>query len=242
LRSTLIFALPAKLVLLCFTTLVLAAPAFAFCTEPEPTVACEFLNSDAVFIGTVISTHDTPAQGEEFDEGWTYEMSVQRVFRGPRGKRIEVFTENNSARFPLDTGKTYLLFAERGMQDRLVIGDCGNSALLSQAAATIKILRTLRVSSDAEIEGRITFSGIPDTGPHVSGVHVVIQGEGKTYTAISDRDGWFHLNVPAGRYSAKVQPIPHWTITPFDLSQYDPKSFVADAGRCAGLEFWADSK
>ncbi|MGH9708921.1 MAG: hypothetical protein ACRD37_00025, partial [Candidatus Acidiferrales bacterium] len=183
----------------------------------------------------------TPAQGEEFDDGWTYEMTVQRVFRGPTGKTIEVFTENNSARFPLDTGKAYVLFATKA-QGRFTIGACGNSTLLSDAGNTIKELDKLRIPKDAEIEGRISFSGIPDTGTHVSGVHIVIQGEGKTYTAISDRDGWFHLNVPVGRYSAKVQPIPHWTISPFDLSQYDPQHFVADAGRCAGLQFWADAK
>lgn len=230
-----------KLALVCSTLLLFTVPAFGFCTEPEPTVGCEFLNSDAVFIGTVISTRTTPAQGEEFDDGWTYEMNVQRVFRGPTGKTISVFTENNSARFPLETGKTYVLFATK-VQDRFTIGDCGNSALLSQAAVTIKKLNRLKIPPDAEIEGRITFSGIPDTGPHVSGVRIVIQRGGKTYTAITDRDGWFHLHVPPGRYSAKVQQVPHWTITPFDMSQYAPQNIIADTGRCAGVEFWADPR
>lgn len=230
-----------KLPLVCFTLLLFAIPAFGFCFEPEPTVACEFLNSDAVFIGRVLSTRTTPAQGEQFDEGWTYEMNVLRMFRGPTGKTISVFTENNSGRLPLDNGKTYILFATKG-QGRFVIGYCGHSALLSQAADTVKELDKLRIPSDAEIEGRISFSGIPDTGTHVSGVHVLIQGEGKTYTAITDRDGWFHLNVRPGWYSVKVQPIPHWTIASFDLSQSDPKHFAADTGRCAGLQFVADSK
>ena len=227
-----------KLMLTCFAALVLATPAFAFCTEPQPTVACEFLDSDAVFIGRVISTQNTPAQGDRFDEGWTYEMSVQKMYRGPVGKTIKVFTENVSERFPLETGREYVLFATK-IADRFEIFDCGNSALLLEAGNTIKELDTLKIPDDAEIEGRI---GIPNTDTQVSDAHIVIRGDGKTFTATSDRDGWFHLHIPPGKYSASVQPIAHWDISPFDLSTDDPKGFTASKGHCSGLQFWADRK
>jgi hypothetical protein len=224
--------------LLCFALLVLATPALGFCLEPQPTVTCEFLDSDVVLIGTVISTQNTPAQGDEFDEGWTYEMSVQKMYRGPDGKTIKVFTQNNSARLPLETGREYVLFATK-IEGRFVIFGCGNSALLSKAGKTIEELDKLRIPEDAEIEGRI---GIPGSDPPVRGARIVVRGEGKTYTATSDRDGWFHLHVPPGKYSANVQPIVHWNITPFDLSIDNPKDFVASNGHCSGLQFWADPK
>ncbi len=228
-----------KPALVCFTLLLFTIPAFGFCTEPEPTVACEFLNSDAVFIGKVISTQTTPAQEPWFDEGWAYEMSVQKMYRGPDGKTIKVFTENASERFPLKTGREYVLFATKIEGRRLEIFDCGNSALLSDAGKIIKELDKLKIPEDAEIEGRV---GIPNSETQVRGAHIVIRGEGKTYTAISDSNGWFHLHLPPGRYSANVQPIAHWNISPFDLSTDNPKDFVASKGHCSGLQFWADPK
>ncbi|MGB6876912.1 MAG: hypothetical protein WBD87_12865 [Candidatus Acidiferrales bacterium] len=230
-----------KLLPLCFTLLVLTAPAFGVCLEPQPTVACEFLDSDAVFIGKVISMQTTPAQEPRFDDGWAYEMSVQKMYRGPHGKTMKVFTENNSARFPLETGREYVLFATK-IEGRFEIFGCGNSALFSEAGDTIRELDKLGISEDAEIEGRISFSGIPDTGAHVNGVHVVIRGGGTSYTAISDREGWFHLHVPPGKYSAIVQPIAHWSVSPFDLSVDNPEHFVAGKGRCSGLQFIASPK
>jgi hypothetical protein len=225
-----------KLLPLCLAGLVLATPAFGVCFEPQPTVACEFLDSDAVFIGTVISTEATPSNGY-FDEGWTYELSVQTLYRGPNTKTITVFTANNSARFPLDTGQKYVLFVSME-QGRLVVYGCGNSALLPKAAETIKELNGLKIPEDAEIEGRISFSSIPDTGTHITGMHILIRGK-KTYTAISDSNGWFHLHVPPGKYSANVQPIAHWNVSPFDLSFANPEHFVASKGHCSGLQFIA---
>jgi len=77
---------------------------------PNPTVACEFLNGDAVFVGKVVSVKDAPARGDEY-EGWLYELAVQKLFRGPNTRTIQVFTENSSGRFPLENGKQYLIFA-----------------------------------------------------------------------------------------------------------------------------------
>ncbi len=205
--------------------------------QPEPTVSCEFLNSEAVFVGAVISTQSEPSQGE-YTDGWLYDLTVQELFRGPQTNTIEVFTGNDSARFPLELGKQYLLFAST-YEGRLVITCCGNSALASDAQATIERLRGIVVPQDALIEGRISFSGIPDTGAHTPGIRVVIRGGGRTFSATSDRNGWFHLHVPPGKYTAKVHQTPHWTIEAYDLSYDDPNDFQARAGHGTGLEFRA---
>lgn len=227
-----------KLLLLCFTALVLTAPVFGFCPAPQPTVACEFLDSDAVFIGTVISTQDTPAQGSYYD-GWTYEISVQKMYRGPVGKTIEVFTEKSSGQLPLDNGKEYVLFATKE-EGRLMIYSCGNSALVSNGRKTIKELNHLKIPQDAELEGQVVF--LPDPlgqePRHVSEAHVVIRGAAKTYTLTCDRNGWFHLHVPQGEYSANVQPIAHWNIAPSGISIDDPNHFEARKGHCSGLSFF----
>lgn len=231
-----------KVLLLWFTVLGLTAPVFGFCPAPQPTVSCEFLDSDAVFIGTVISTQDTPAQGSYYD-GWTYEISVQKMYRGPVGKTIEVFTEKSSGELPLDNGKEYVLFATEE-EGRLMIYSCGNSALVSKARNTIEELNHLKTPEDAEIEGQVVF--LPDPlaqePPHVSDVHVVIHGAAKTYTLTCDRNGWFHLHVPPGEYSADVEPIAHWNIAPSGISIDDPDHFEARKGHCSGLSFFARPK
>jgi len=226
-----------RLTALTCSLLFFALPSFGVCLEPEQTVACEFLNSDAVFVGTVTSAQTVPPRSKSPDE-WVYDLAVQELFRGPRRKTIEVITENNSGRFPLDVGKKYLLFAYK-FEGPLEIDNCGKSALLPDAQEVLRELRKLKIPKDALIEGRISFSGIPDSGTHIPGIQIIIRGGGKTFKAKSDPEGWFHVHVPPGKYSADARQIPHWNIAPYDLSNDDPDHFRARKGRCSSLQFVA---
>jgi Carboxypeptidase regulatory-like domain len=145
----------------------------------------------------------------------------------------------------LKMGEKVLLFASDSDDPKLtsefnsrfeIFNDCGNSALASKAQAAIRQLRTMKIPEDAQIEGQI----FPyDTGAPVSGVRVVIRGSGKSFQAISDRDGWFHVEVPPGDYSAEVKGDPRWKVVPSSATADDPNYFTAREGRCAGLEFFA---
>lgn len=230
-------SLPIRLSLLACALLLTGPLSLGFCPKPDPSVACEFLNSRVVFVGKVVSVRTVPPHGEELD-GWTYVLNVQEWFRGPHTKTIEVFTENTSGRFPLDIGKTYLLFASP-LEGRLTITNCGNSALLADAEGSVRDLRKIKVPQDAQIEGRISFSGIPDSGTHVPGIQVLIRSGARTFKAVSDADGWFRLHVPPGKYSVEVQPTPHWNISPYDLSYDDAQKVVARRGHCSGVQFIA---
>lgn len=213
-------------------------PAFCFCSEPKPSVLCEYLNSDAVFVGKVVSLRAVTPRGQEND-GWLYTLRVEELFRGPKSETIDVFTENSSGRYPLDNGKEYLLFATK-VDGRFEIYNCGNNALLSEGSARIRELRTIQIPGNAVIEGSISFSGIPDEGPHVAGVQIVLQSTDGRYSATSDKEGHFYLHVPPGAYSATVHQIPNWKIEPFDLSVDNPEHFNARAGRCSELQFLAE--
>lgn len=223
---------------LAFALLFSVPAALGFCPQPDPTVACEFLNSDAVFVGTVISVRAVPAHGQELD-GWLYELTVEELFRGPRRNALDVFTENSSGRFPLEVARRYLLFADE-VGGRFEITNCGNSALASRSPGIVRELRKLRTPKDALVEGRVSFSGIPDTGSHAASVRVVIRGSQGIFETVSDREGRFRLHVPPGQYTAEVQQIPHWKITPYDLSYEKPRHFDARGGRCSGLQFVAN--
>src|SRR5271154_1884667 len=106
------FSLPllGKISAFAWVCLFSTLPSFGFCPQPDPTVACEFLNSDAVFVGKVISARAVSPRGEQLD-GWLYDLSTQELFRGSQTQVIEVFTENSSGRFLLEVGKRYLIFA-----------------------------------------------------------------------------------------------------------------------------------
>jgi hypothetical protein len=233
--------------------------AYGYCGQPYPTVRCEFLNSDAVFVGTVLSVRVVPPGAKPIPsvpiafsgiDGWVFEISVQEMFRGPRAKTIAVFTTNDEARVMLTKGETVLLFASYPdvsppdddedlrleFNSRFEIFNCGNSALASKAQAAIRELRMMKVPKDAEVEGQVS---VQDTAASLSGIKVVIRGEGKSFQIISDRDGWFHVQVPPGEYSAEVERDPRWKIVPSGATADNPADFTASKGRCLGLQFFA---
>jgi hypothetical protein len=245
--------LPTAVAILSCALLCPARAAYGYCSQPYPTVRCEFLNSDAVFVGTVLSARVVPPGAKPMPSvpiafsgirGWVYELSVQRMFRGPRTNTIAVFTTNDDARVMLKNGETVLLFAYDPDDQNLTsefdsqfeIVDCGNSALASKAQAAIRELRMIKVPKDAEVEGQVS---VQDTAAPLSGIKVVIRGVGKSLQVISDRDGWFHVQVPPGEYSAEVERDPRWKIVPSGATVDNPADFTANTGRCLGLQFFA---
>jgi len=211
-------------------------PAAAVCPQPDPRVNAEFFKSDTVFTGRVVLERVVPDQGDTIG-GWIYRLRVAKTFKGARREYIEVYTENSSARFPLVVGEEYLLFAYL-FQGRFTIDGCGNSAVLSTAGNAIHQILQIRKATRGKIEGRLVnrLEGAPP-----SGIRIIIRGERQTYTTVTDRDGWFRLHVPPGRYSAHAES-PQWSFTPFELSYDDPNDFIVHRGGCAQLQLVATPK
>lgn len=254
--ARLFHAAPAALAILACALLCPARAAYGFCFQPSPTVRCQFLNSDAVFVGTVLSVRVVPPGAKPIPSvpiafsniaGWAYDLSVQRMFRGPQTKTISVFTTNDDARVILKKGQKVLLFAYDPEEPKLTsefgsrfeIVNCGNSALASQAQAAIRELQTMRVPKDAEVEGQIS---VHDTGAPLSGIEVVIRGKGKPFRTVTDQNGWFHFQVSAGYYYVRVQRNSRWNIQPSGATADDPSYFVVGQGRCAEIQFFADPR
>jgi hypothetical protein len=181
----------------------------AYCPVPGIRANGEFFKSDVVLIGTVLSIRESPATDDDVG-GWFYRMRVEEIFRGPIRKVISVHTRNSSARFPLEKGQKYLLFAylENG---RLEIYGCGNSARLSEAAHALTRLKSLGAGKQpSEIEGWV----VAETGGiDVSGVVVTIKSKSKSYAAVTDKDGWFHFAAPPRQIqtgSIVQRILPEW--------------------------------
>jgi hypothetical protein len=203
----------------------------AYCPVPEIRANGEFFKSDAVFIGTVLSIRETPDTDNNVG-GWFYRMRAEEMFRGPNRKEITVYTENSSNRFPLEKTRRYLLFAYK-QHGRLEVDGCGNSALLSEAADALTRLKNLRAGKQpSEIEGWIAEE---TRGIDVSGVLVTVKSQSKSYTTVTDKDGWFHFPAPPGRYKLDLSSKEYY-LNDGDDFWYKPEGFVLHAGECASLQ------
>ena len=228
-------AICACLFFCCSSALFFAIPAFGFCFQPNPSVSCEFLNSDAVFAGKVIQVRTVAG------EGWYYKLHVLQLFRGPDTEVIEVYTGDDSGGYPLELGREYLIFAYV-YEKKLEIDNCGDSQPLSEAKDVIGQIEKISVPKDGIVEGQVALENerrIPaDRG--VPGVQIFVHGEDKTYSVITDGRGWFRIHIPPGVYSAEAKSIPAYRVVAFDLSHDQPKNFTVRGGRCAELQFVAD--
>jgi hypothetical protein len=216
------------------------ATAVSFCQQPNPPEICaEFFSANAVFTGRVISERYLPQGLPGHDPGWLYRLGVLKTYRGPRQAVIEVYTENNSARLPLEKGWNYLLFAYNTDKVLEVYG-CGNSLELSKASETLKeidgVLKHEEARSGGNIRGRVE----PSSGEagEMAGIQVTTRGDSRIYRALTRSDGSFDIHVPAGTYSLQVRSSA-WGVSPYDLSFNRPNDLVIYDGGCANVIFRA---
>ena len=121
----------------------------AWC-ERHLSIEEEFRASAFVGVGRVISDRETPdppkkKSGAIPDPGHTYSVEVIEVLAGPKRKTIDLFTEYNSGQFPMDIGKSYLIFA-RPLFGAHLVSSCGNSGELGQRTVELSSARRLAQS------------------------------------------------------------------------------------------------
>lgn len=220
--------------------LLYPAVALCFCLQPNPPRVCtEFFAADAVFTGNVSSVRYLPQGLPGHDPGWLYRLKVLNMYRGPSKSSIQVYTENNSARFRLDKDQTYLLFAYKG-DNVLEIYGCGNSSKLRQAGATLnqvrEVLQRQRSRAGGSISGRIE----PETGESatMAGIRVQAQSGNRVYQTLTRTNGSFDLHVQPGKYTLRAE-TQTWKVRPYDLSFSRPDDILISGGGCADVIFHA---
>ena len=123
--------------LVCF---LFAAASFAECTNPLP-VKKEFKDSEAVIIGTVMSSRLAPQSWDTFD-GTEFVVQINQTVKGKRSGEITIFSEHTGDGYDLQVGQEYLLFLTSHYQ-RWVVNKCGNSGTIDQEGKVIKELEHL---------------------------------------------------------------------------------------------------
>jgi hypothetical protein len=171
------------------------ARAFAICPGPTPKVCAEFFESDAVFVGKVLSKR----WGDDYIR---FRVAVSKVLRGAVGKTVVVYTENASARLTWDVGRTYVVFAQ--LRDgRLESWDyCGPLSDPTKVADTLREIELLPSQRGASVEGQVLHQD--GMKPGVPGVEIRVVGDGVAYTAVTDERGQFHMSLPPGQYQMPI--------------------------------------
>jgi hypothetical protein len=124
--------------LACF---LFAAVSFGECTTPLP-VKKEFKESEAIIIGTVMSSHLAPQSWYTFD-GTEYVVQINQTVKGKKTGEITIFSEHTAeGGYDLQVGTEYLLFLNTNYQ-RWVVNKCGNSGTIDQEGKVIKELEHL---------------------------------------------------------------------------------------------------
>ena len=101
----------------------------------------ELDTADVVAIGTVVSEKRVPESSPEaYDDGSVYRFRIEETLRGHRYKTLDLFSENTSARFPMDIGRRYLVFVTKARRN-FGVSNCGNSGALSERSLILEEVR-----------------------------------------------------------------------------------------------------
>jgi hypothetical protein len=120
----------------------LAAP----CLNGHPTSAEEYKQRPYVLTAKVLSsTSIADSEDGWFFAGTNYKLEPLEKLKGNVPEPLIIFSENSSGQFPMEVGRTYLLFLyqENG---RLLVDSCGTSGLVESVKANLKEIRALSAS------------------------------------------------------------------------------------------------
>ena len=127
----------------CSVAFAVSGVAFGACLLDDYSVPAEYARSVAVVQAVAISERSVPDPKEpEFIGGTIYKVRVEESFRGELHGTVELFSENSTGRFPMETNKLYLLFLYRE-DGQLSADPCGNSGLASEKTNALATVREL---------------------------------------------------------------------------------------------------
>jgi hypothetical protein len=112
-----------------------ATVSFAACTKVTP-VSQEMKDSEAIVIGTVMSSSQVPQSWDSLD-GTAYVVHVDRKVKGKQSGEITVFSEHSDEGFKMETGQKYLLFLTNNYQ-HWKVNQCGNSGAMDEESPAVK--------------------------------------------------------------------------------------------------------
>jgi hypothetical protein len=119
-----------KILIVSLAIAAASATCLAQCQTDRISVNQELKNAGTTMVGTVEAASPVPDSSFHLD-GIDYVVHVDRVIKGRMISTdvVHIFSENSPTKFPMQTGKQYLLFVHRNFND-YEVDNCGNSGLL----------------------------------------------------------------------------------------------------------------
>ena len=132
--------------LLAMTLFAACRVSTASCEDGHPSVQKEFRGSKVVLLGSVTSSRDVSSPDDPSGVDFViYSLKVERSFKGKVARVIKVSSENTTSRFPMDIGKSYLVFLYND-GDGYFVDNCGNSGEEQDSTGAIQEVEHLRMS------------------------------------------------------------------------------------------------
>lgn len=201
--------------------------------------------ADAIFLGRVVSGTERQATIEAdgnkklFDVG-TVRFLVEESYKGVPGREVEVYSDaTNSCSLWFVRNETYVVYAYRSTSGVLSTNMCSRTRSMSAAAEDLEYFRGLaKAKAGGTLYGNLMryirdpAEGSVEEGPKMSGVKIVVTGEGRTMETMTNANGEYRLTgLPSGDYDAYPE-------LPANLGFYSnrDKNKSRDFGRFEGRE------
>ena len=129
-------------------------------------VPAEYNRSAAVVTARVISERPAAESAGYYEEGVTYTVAVEKVYRGEIRGAVDIFSENSSGRFPMQTNGRWTRFSICREAGRMMVDNCGNSGPVAEKTEVLRVLDRLvgqRGRKNPNI--RLNPPAGPSTGP-----------------------------------------------------------------------------
>jgi hypothetical protein len=236
-----------KLVLLatCLQTTCLACE----CMNVER--PCEYLRTDAAFVGSVIETVRVkhPIEKNAWTPGYSMRFSVETPVQGVAGKEVQIETGNGGGDCgtPLQPGGKFLVFAHNEKDGKLWTGMCSGNRKLSGSPEDDQIVeqyKKLIKKGSTSIFGHV-FHTRPswqgndlrnDVEPRpYQGLILRVEANGFTASTKTASDGSYEFSdLPTGRFRV-IPELPK----SLDFSHEYEENYEAElnSGECAKISF-----
>lgn len=207
--------------------LLFATSSSAIVANPPPRACSAYSDADAI-----VAAH---IGAQRTDWEWaSWDVEVERVYKGDVPKRFRVYTRNDSARGTPDPERRNLLFLRRDGA-RLVIGGSdpnGGNVATPWIEARIWALSKRTPQGPGSI--RLLVASEPSAPFARARVRLHRDGDARDRIVRTDAQGRLTLLAAPSRWTAKIVE-PGWTSRVSVYGYDDPDGFTLSPGGCADL-------
>jgi hypothetical protein len=190
------------------TTIGVAEAVACTCALVRTETSCRDLaDAKAIFAGEVISIAPVmrDIKGKQVEVERRVTLRVLEAFDGVAATEVTIVTATNSAAcgYHFDKGRRYLVYAFGRPDGALTTSICSRTKPLANIGGELSFLRATATRQTTRVTGRVRLREDNSFRPVVGARFVLSAGE-RRYEGVSDRDGEFAVEVPAGKYGVEL--------------------------------------